>query len=798
MKANGQAFPWHIKVSRHSMSSKNGINTEVVPDTADADKCVGLGYVLGDFSFANFTTVNRFRVARRGINSETQRTLSTIAMKRNLDEITGSDTAGSRELSNEPTPRSLECRRGHFPSAASIAIIGLRGVGKSTIGVVVSAALRRRLIEQDLCFTTKSGMSIKAYVGAHGWIRYREKQADVLREVLSENDTDAVIVCSSDCVETQQMRDLLRAWSRNHPVIHVVRAADEVAAYLRPRSPTPEQEHMEHLLRLAARREPVYSSCSNYEFYNCRDNGSPALPIKKMEQGFLRLLNFIFQSEMSPLVVRDRPRIQSLEKTRTAGLESRVYTYSLALPDEKGGRLEELDLEELETAVEAFELRVDNVLSVDKIDYRLVSQQFTYLRRYSVLPIIYHVCRESQGGTYSDDFEEYAQLLLHGIRLGADYVVVDLDLPESRLQHIADSKGSTKIIGSWFDVRDGWDSLARRSLYDYATRLGFDMVKLTQRATAMDDNLAAISFRREIMRGDGPALIAYNTGSMGKLSQIFNPILSPVGHPSRNPGQLTPKEALAALHACSVFPRLRFYIFGTAVAHSLSPALHNAAFEAYGLPHSYQIYESSTLNGIQRLIQSPNFGGLSVTLPFKHEVIPLLQTISDDAKAIGAVNTIVPIRQGRHVVALHGENTDWIGIRTCILKNLTPVNAITARSTALICGAGGMARAAIYALQMLGVENIFLCNRTQLRADNLAKYFNEARPLSKHRTIVHVIPSLESPWPTNHPLPSVVVSCIPTYSINGSETPHFVLPVAWLQSRTGGVCIEVLEYFDVC
>ena len=303
----------------------------------------------------------------------------------------------------------------------------------------------------------------------------------------------------------------------------------------------------------------------------------------------------------------------------------------------------------------------------------------------------------------------------------------------------------------------------------------------------MDDNLAAISFARNIRKGSGPPLIAYNTGPIGKLSCILNPILSPVTHPSMGRSDdLTPKEALRVLHSCSVFPKLSFYIFGSAVGHSLSPSLYNAAFDAYGLPHKC-IYKSPTLNGLQQLLQDANFGGASINSPYKLEVIPLLKTLSEDAKAIGAVNTIVPIRREGEVLALHGENTDWIGIRSCVLRNLTPVNAITSKSTALVCGAGGMARAAIYALQNIGFENVFLCNRTEHRAQNLAKQF------SNDQQSVHVVPSPKYRWPESYPLPSVIVSCIPTYAVQGSEMPEFVIPDEWLQSKTGGVCIDVFQ-----
>jgi 3-dehydroquinate dehydratase type I len=703
-------------------------------------------------------------------------------MKRKFDEVDK-----SRQTSLEPSP-SIQCTRGPFPPTTSIALIGLRGVGKSTIGVLVSTALRRRLIDQNLYFTSKAGMTIEQYISTHNWSKYCDKQSEILSELLLSNPRDAVIVCSSDCVERKTAREVLRKWCATHPVIHVIRPDEEVALHLGKNSAS---DKTAQYLRLAAKREPIYSTCSNYEFYNWRDEQSPLLPLKKVEQHILRLVNFIFQTEISSMVVRSRTRI--VGDNVTAGVASKAYTYSLSLPNAKGVSLEDLDLEEMETAVEAFELHVNNLITADNIDYRRISQQFSYLRRFSAPPIIYHVSSRPEF-----EEEEYIQLLVHGFRLGADYVVVDLELEESQLRALINSKGSTKLIGQYHDTTGSWDDPSRLEKYTFASQLSFDFIKLTQPATSTDDNLACISFSRTIRQSSGIPLIAYNTGRLGKLSRIFNPILSPVTHPSLIPAgtstdELTPKEALRALHACSVFPKLHFYIFGSAVAHSLSPPLHNAAFEAYGLPHKYNIFESSTLNGLQHLLQDTNFGGVSITLPYKQEVITLLQTISDDAKIIGAVNTIIPIRQEGKILALHGENTDWIGIRSCILKNLTPVNAITARSTALVCGAGGMARAAIYALQKLGVENVFVVNRTESRAYELARQFNEIGLIGSGK--VHVIPSLRGGWPEGFGLPCVVVSCIPTYAVQNREVPNFVIPEEWLQSRTGGVCVEVTYAF---
>lgn len=264
------------------------------------------------------------------------------------------------------------------------------------------------------------------------------------------------------------------------------------------------------------------------------------------------------------------------------------------------------------------------------------------------------------------------------------------------------------------------------------------------------------------------------------------------------------------IHACGILPQLRFCILGSAIRHSLSPAMHNAAYRVYGMPHKYGICETPSLRGFRDVVRDPSFGGASVTLPFKLDIIPLLQSLSEHARAIGAVNTVIPRRlppgsgSGSGSTALHGDNTDWIGMRTCVLRYLTPVNAVTGSTTALVIGAGGMARAAIYALQTIGVESVFLWNRTAARAVGIADYFNGRHPAAAQAAasssarsspaaacVVRYLP-LADAWPAGYRLPTIIVSCIPAHSILGAPPANFTLPDGWLESPTGGVCVEVL------
>lgn len=792
-------------------------------------------------------------------------------MKRKLQDLSNPDSrrASPTLRTSTPTPSASTPRPRSFPSNASIALIGLRGVGKSTIGVIASSALRRRLIDADMHFVTVTGMVAAQYATLHGWPAYRAKEAEILADILRENETGAVIVCSSGCVEKSTSRALLWGWMARHPVVHIVRHEKEIEAYLRPgspgeSSPLTQMGSSAHVLRrLAARREPLYTVYSNFEFYNMWDKrqlptttsgkSEPSSPtLKKVEQDFLRLLNFVFQQEMAPLIVWDCHSPHPSSPAAATTLEDRMYTYALIIPPTPTfGPIDSapLDLEDVGATSEAFDLRIDYLLHSRKLvgvvgnDSRFVSEQFAYVRRCASLPIIYNVGTEHQGGCFpahpGDGREDdYFVLLYHGIRLGADYLVVDLRHSDQRIRDLVASKGGTKIIGSYFETREGaewsWDGAERRRIYDRAARLGCDLVQLSQKATTLGDNFAAIAFAWDVKRRRDtenntkdrplPSLIAVNTGKLGKMSRYMNRVLSPVTHTllqeaSTSPAsdEITSREALVAIHACSMLPRLHFCVFGSTITNSLSPAMHNAAYEAYGVPHHYSIQQAESINDLLHIVQDPNFGGASIALPFKLEIIPLLHSISDHARAIGAVNTIVPIRshggEGAQA-ALHGDNTDWIGIRTCTLRYLTPVNAITARTSALVVGAGGMARAAIYALQKLGVENIFVYGRNVNRVAELAQYFNgrsrsrslaipsstspgaspsgdRSTSISGSNCVVRVIPSLDSHWPEDFWLPSIIVSCIPAHSIQGMPPANFTVPEQWLRSPTGGVCVEV-------
>jgi shikimate dehydrogenase len=156
----------------------------------------------------------------------------------------------------------------------------------------------------------------------------------------------------------------------------------------------------------------------------------------------------------------------------------------------------------------------------------------------------------------------------------------------------------------------------------------------------------------------------------------------------------------------------RLGVLGWPVAHSRSPAMHNAAFAALGmadwryqlLPVPPELFEEST-----RALRGAGFAGANVTIPHKEAALALADDASPVARTIGAANTLTFAPEG----GIAAENTDAPGL---IAALDLPVEGLSV----LVLGAGGSARAAVWALREAGAE-VSIWNRTAARASALAK-----------------------------------------------------------------------------
>ncbi len=163
-------------------------------------------------------------------------------------------------------------------------------------------------------------------------------------------------------------------------------------------------------------------------------------------------------------------------------------------------------------------------------------------------------------------------------------------------------------------------------------------------------------------------------------------------------------------------------VFGYPVTHSLSPAMQNAAIESAGLDMVYLPFsvEPSKLREAVSAVRALNMAGVNLTIPHKEAVMEYLDEISDEARIIGAVNTIVN-DNGR----LIGYNTDGRGYLQSVREE---AGFEPAGKSIVIIGAGGAARGIINALAREGAASIAIANRTIPRAERLAAEFKPLYP----------------------------------------------------------------------
>ncbi|KAM0554867.1 hypothetical protein ACHAPJ_006602 [Fusarium lateritium] len=219
----------------------------------------------------------------------------------------------------------------------------------------------------------------------------------------------------------------------------------------------------------------------------------------------------------------------------------------------------------------------------------------------------------------------------------------------------------------------------------------------------------------------------------------------------------------------------QFYIFGHNISYSLSPTLNNAGFRALNLNNYYQIHDSEGIDEeIEQIVRRSDFGGASVTIPHKLHITKLLDSVSPQAEVIGAINTIV-VKESDGRRFLQGDNTDWVGVRRCVEKAGYPDLAFSA---ALVVGAGGAARAACYAIQMMGFRELIVVNRTLSKAQDMISRFSDLE--------TSAYPTLEEVAVVGKGRIGLIVACVPAVGL-GEE----IVPSALFSSVKEGVLVEM-------
>ncbi|KAH7311776.1 Shikimate dehydrogenase [Stachybotrys elegans] len=606
----------------------------------------------------------------------------------------------------EPTKVADAVKRAkHGNAARSVFVIGMRGAGKTTAGKWMAEILKSKFIDLDQELEKRAGMSIPDMInGSAGWEGFRAAELDLFRDVMENKPFGHVFSCGGGLVEMSAARELLKAYCKNGGLVVLVhRDTDQVVEYLMRDKTRP--AYTSEIRGVYLRRKAWYDECCNMLYYSPHS-----------ERGNTGLIPEDFEQFVSSACV-GRSQLKDLTKRR------HTFFVSLTLP-----RIDK-SMEIIPRVVadsDAVELRVDLLedLSIDE-----VTKQVALLRYLARKPIIFTVRSQSQGGKFPDEaHEELLGLYLLALRMGVEFLDVEVTAPEHVIEAVLAARRHTRIIASHHDPpgKLSWKNASWVVFYNKALQFG-DIIKLVGVARQTEDNFDLLRFKKRMEEARDIPIIALNMGSAGKLSRVLNGFLTPVSHPGlpfkAAPGQMSAAEIRRALVLLGEIEPLNFYLFGKPIAASRSPALHNTLFGSVGLPHEYGLLETDNVADVKDVIRSKDFGGASVTIPLKRDIMAELDELTDAARTIGAVNTIVRSQDAglEGPARLIGDNTDWKGISSTLKS--AGLSSQANGTAAMVVGCGGTSRAAIFALKSLGFSRIHVLGRSQAKAQELASSF---------------------------------------------------------------------------
>ncbi|KAL6707308.1 3-dehydroquinate dehydratase (3-dehydroquinase) [Coniothyrium glycines] len=593
----------------------------------------------------------------------------------------------------------------------SIFIIGMRGAGKTTAGGWAARALGRPFIDLDTALEEHVNMTIPELIKKEGWEGFRSEELQMLQRIVKEKPNGYVFACGGGVVETPECRKVLVDYQKAGGIVLLVsRDINKVVDFLRIDKTRP--AYVDDIMGVWLRRKAWYVECSNYRFHS---QALETAGLASTQTQFTRFLKHI-TGQTSTL-----KQIQKRKNSFFVCLSApQLHPYIKTLP-------------EIVVGADAVELRVDLLVDPNGQEGlptpEFVIEQLTILRTVTTTPIIFTVRTKAQGGKFPDEaYEEARALYWTALRLGCEFVDLEITMPEDILREVTEASGFANIIASHHDPRGelNWRTGSWIQYYNRALQYG-TIIKLVGIATSLQDNYALAEFKTWANTAHPVPLIAINMGEHGKLSRILNGFMTPVSHPllpsAAAPGQLSAADIRRGLSLMGEIPSEKFYIFGSPISQSPSPRLHNRLFRETGLPHVYSRHETTDASSIRHIIRTPDFGGASVTIPLKQDIRPLLDGVGPEVATIGALNTIVPEvvvdnATGKEVVRLIGRNTDYLGM----ILSLRNAGAL-ASGSALVVGGGGTSRAAIYALREMGFGPIYLLGRNQQKMQVLKSDF---------------------------------------------------------------------------
>jgi 3-dehydroquinate dehydratase/shikimate dehydrogenase len=366
------------------------------------------------------------------------------------------------------------------------------------------------------------------------------------------------------------------------------------------------------------------------------------------------------------------------------------------------------DIATAEPLADILELRLDLMSDYD-LDGLLAA---------STKPCIVTNRTKREGGQFSGSEEERIEVLKQAIVAGAEYVDIETSTPKELLKPFLESEHNSKVILSYHNFTDTPEEIEH--LYDLMCGMPADILKIVTYARDINNNLSLFNLIHRSKK-DGKKLIALCMGEKGEVSRILSPLLgafltfgSLETGKETAPGQITGTSLRDIYRVCDKRNAFKIFgVIGNPVYKSMGYLIHNRAFKEVG---STDIYVPFLVDNVESFFKgfSPYFEGLSVTMPFKEDVLSIVDEIEETAEKIGAVNTVV--RDGKE---WKGYNTDCTGAMKALEKHVELKD-----KNVLIIGAGGTAKAIGYGVHKKGAMVTVTYNRNKEKGLQLAKELN--------------------------------------------------------------------------
>jgi 3-dehydroquinate dehydratase/shikimate dehydrogenase len=352
-----------------------------------------------------------------------------------------------------------------------------------------------------------------------------------------------------------------------------------------------------------------------------------------------------------------------------------------------------------------------------RLDYIARSVELARVLKNRPTAVVVTCRRKEDGGRWEKSEEDRLMLLRQSIAMGVEYI----DLEEDTAAKIP-RYGKTKRIVSYHNFEGVPANL--EEIHARLAKLDADIVKIAVQAQSFEDSARVI----ELMRNAKIPTIGIAMGDYGSMTRILGtrygaPFTFCVFNLDRRvaPGQLSYHDMKNIYRVDSITDKTKIFgVVADPVAHSYSPMLHNSAFQANELDCRYLPFRvaANDIEPFVRWCQREGVGGLSVTIPHKQSVLPLLTQAEAAAQGIGACNTIVISGEDRI-----GYNTDYRAAMECIGYGLTKLyeepNPFEGRS-ALLLGSGGVSRAVGWGLAQRRVR-VAISSRNSESAERLAR-----------------------------------------------------------------------------